>query len=213
MKQSIETIWKKGFIKNDVLIAPKINHLYDKKSQNIVDKFYKMFEINRKAIIAGAIVILLVLSFIGAPFLGIFVFASLFVLLHVGKQGMEKLNQLDKNTSSYHYLKSFVKWKKDVVAVYEKTYSYFYPILFLATALRFRFSEDGRSIINQIVANLPDSFMIFGIPGFLLASILIVAGLLAYFAAPIYRKDLDLVYGSTFRKLDELVAEMEDLRR
>jgi len=213
MKQSIETIWKKGFIKNDVLIAPKINHLYDKKSQNIVDKFHRMFEINRKAIIAGAVVILLVLSFIGAPFLGIFIFASLFVLLHVGKQGMEKLNQLDKNTSSYHYLKSFVEWKKDVVSVYEKTYRFFYPILFLALVIRYRFSGDGKTIINMIITEWPDSYVLFGIPVFLLIGILMIAGLLIYFAGPIYRKDLDLVYGSSFRKLDELIAEMEELRR
>ena len=100
MKHSIETIWKKGFIKNDNLIVPKINHLYDRKSQNIVDKFHRMFEVNRKAIVAGAIVILIVLSSIGAPFLGLFIFVSLFVLLRIGKQGMEKLKKLNKNTSS-----------------------------------------------------------------------------------------------------------------
>lgn len=213
MEQSIETIWKKSFIKDDALVAPKINHLYDKKSQNIVDKFHRMFEINRLAIIAGGIVILVVLSFIGAPFLGVFIFASLFVLLHVGKQGMKKLSQLDKNTSSYHYLKSFVEWKKDVVSVYEKTYSYFYPILFLALAIRFRFSGDGKSIINQLVMNSSDNYILLGVPVYLLAGVLVVAGLLAYFAAPLYRLDLEVVYGRTFKKLDKLIAEMEELRR
>jgi hypothetical protein len=28
MEKSIETIWKEGFLKNDALIAPKINNLY-----------------------------------------------------------------------------------------------------------------------------------------------------------------------------------------
>ena len=213
MKQSIETIWKNGFIKKDDLIAPKINHLYDKKSQNIVDKFHRMFEINRKAIIVGAIVILLALSFIGAPILGAFIFLSLFILLRIGNQGMEKLNQLNKNTSSYHYLKSFVEWKKDVVSVYVKTYRFFYPILFLALAVRFRFSEDGNSVINLILTNWPDSYILFGIPASILAGTLIIAALLIYLAGPIYRMDLDLVYGNTFRKLDELIAEMEELRR
>ena len=35
MDNSIETIWKKGFLNSDALIAPKLNNLYNQKSQNI----------------------------------------------------------------------------------------------------------------------------------------------------------------------------------
>ncbi len=42
--------------------------------------------------------------------------------------------------------------------------------------------------------------------------IVLVTGLLAYFAGTMYRVDVDLVYGRDFKKLDELIAEMEELR-
>ena len=36
MKKSIETMWKQGFISEGELIAPKVNDLYNRKSQNLV---------------------------------------------------------------------------------------------------------------------------------------------------------------------------------
>ena len=38
MEKSIETIWKEGFMKDDALVAPKLNDLYNQKSANIIDK-------------------------------------------------------------------------------------------------------------------------------------------------------------------------------
>lgn len=52
MLKSIEAIWKEGFLKNDALLAPKLNNLYNKKSIDIVDKFKRMYEINRIGIVA-----------------------------------------------------------------------------------------------------------------------------------------------------------------
>ena len=59
MEKSIETIWKKGFLKNDALLAPKLNNLYDQKSIDIVDKFKRMYKINIIALMAFALIILL----------------------------------------------------------------------------------------------------------------------------------------------------------
>ena len=46
MNQPIETIWKNAFIKDNALVAPKLNGLYEKKSIHLIDKFNKMFKIN-----------------------------------------------------------------------------------------------------------------------------------------------------------------------
>jgi len=51
MEKSIENIWKEGFLKNDALVVPKINNLYDQKSIHIIDKFKRMFKINLIAIV------------------------------------------------------------------------------------------------------------------------------------------------------------------
>ena len=39
-----------------------------------------------------------------------------------------------------------------------------------------------------------------------------IAGLLVVVAGPLYRFDVKLVYGRVFEKLDEIIADMEELR-
>ncbi|TQV87194.1 hypothetical protein [Aliikangiella coralliicola] len=213
MEKSIETIWKEGFINSDALVAPKINDLYNQKSQNIVDKFHRMFTINRQAIIAGGIIILVASAIFGLPYLGAFIFFLLMALLAVGRDGMKKLEKLDKNTNSYEYLKAFSNWRKEAIAAYAKAYTYFYPLLFLGIAIRFMFSNDAQAIINAIVVENPDIYHLFGIPWFFTLGIAFITAVLTYFGGALYRIDLDVVYGSSFKKLDDLIAEMEELRR
>jgi hypothetical protein len=45
----------------------------------------------------------------------------------------------------------------------------------------------------------------------LLGGILVLV-LLAYFGGRIYQWDLNIVYGRVLKKLDEIIADMEDLR-
>ena len=211
MEKSIEKIWKEGFVNNEMLVVPKVNDLYNKKSENLIDKFHYLFDMNRKFIMGGAVLAFLVFSFIGAPLLGGFIALSLLFLLHVGKDGMKKLQQIDKNMSSYHYLKSFVEWKNEAVAVYSKTYTYYYPILFLACVVRGRLTDDADFIINKLF-DMSDAFLIFNTPASLVVGVIALAGLLSYFAAAIYRTDLYIVYGQEFKKLDKLIGDMEALR-
>ena len=58
MENSIETIWKEGFLKNDALVAPKLNDLYNQKSLHLIDQLKRMFKINLMAILAFAIAVL-----------------------------------------------------------------------------------------------------------------------------------------------------------
>ena len=38
MRNSIEEIWKEGFLNEKSLVAPKINDLYNQKSMDLIDK-------------------------------------------------------------------------------------------------------------------------------------------------------------------------------
>ena len=42
MEKSIETIWREGFLKEDALIVPKLNDLYNQKSQQLIEKLIRM---------------------------------------------------------------------------------------------------------------------------------------------------------------------------
>lgn len=213
MDKSIETIWKEGFIDSHVLVAPKINDLYNRKSKNLIDKFDYMFSINRKAIMLGIGVILVLSIGFGLPYLGCFVSALLIGLLLIGNKGLKELNQLDKTTNSYKYLKDFSSWRTEMVETYCQAYTYFYPLLFMGLAIRFRFSEDAQSIINSILAESPETIQLLGLPWYFVMIFVVISAAFYYFGSHLYKIDLDLVYGPSFRKLDELVEEMEELRK
>jgi len=213
MSHSIEDIWKKGFISNEALVAPKINDLYNQKSKNIVDKFELMFKWNLIGIVIFAILVLAVLSIKGIPYLGLFIAAMLMTLFIRGRKEQASLALLDKDVSSYQYLKAFDKWMKDLMAVYAKLYSFFYPALFLSIALQFRFTDICQTGIDGFVKDYPENILIFSTPLFLLIAVSIIAGLLYYFSGPLYRLDFNSLYGRMLKKLEELISDMEELRR
>jgi len=213
MNNTIESIWKDAFEEPDVLMVPKLNRLYDRKSQNIVDKLQEMFAVNLWAIVAGAAIILAALAFFGAPLLGIFVASSLLLVVFVGRNDLANLEKVDKNVSSYQYLVNFDSWMKNVIATYTRIYRVLYPALFLAVALQLSVSVEGAGIISGFIEQNPDAYLVFGLPVYGVTAVLVFAALLAVFAGPIYQLDTKIVYGRTFRKLDEILADMEELRR
>ncbi|MCS5590797.1 MAG: hypothetical protein NZ824_12610 [Candidatus Thioglobus sp.] len=213
MNNSIEEIWKQGFISNDALVAPVINDLYNQKSQNIVDKFELVFKWNLIGLVAFALVVLVALILFGTPYLGLFISAMLMALVIRGRKEQASLKLLDKNVNSYQYLKSFDNWLKEMMLSYAKLYSFFYPALFLSMAVQSRFTELGQAAINGFVNEFPDTVMLFSTPLYLLLAVAVIASLLFYFSGSLYRIDFNSVYGRMLTKLEDLISDMEELRR
>jgi len=213
MSNSIEEIWKEGFISNDALVAPKLNNLYSQKSKNIVDKFELMFKWNLIGIAIFAVIVLVALSLFGTPYLGIFISAMLMSLVVRGRKEQASLALIDKNVSSYQYLKTFHGWLREMMDGYAKLYSFFYPALFLAIAIQFCFSDIAREGINGFVYEYPDTIMVFSMPLYLILAIALVAGLLFRFSGTLYRIDFNSLYGRMLTKLEDLISDMEELRK
>ena len=115
MEKSIESIWKEGFLKNDALIAPKVNNLYRKKSIDIVEKFKRMYKINILAMIGFAIFLLLASAPSEMPYMGIPMFLLFGILTGIALKFKRRLNLLDNSLNSYEYLKSFEQWTKEMM--------------------------------------------------------------------------------------------------
>ena len=143
MAKEIETIWKDGFVDDMALIAPKINDLYSMKSKNLIDKFESMFNSNQKGVLIAAMVIFAILTYIGAPLLGIVVAVMLASLVLVGKQQLKQLNAINKDASSLAYLQAFDTWLDSAIVQYTKIYRYFYPALFTVCAVRLVYSRSS----------------------------------------------------------------------
>ncbi|MFT5521272.1 MAG: hypothetical protein ACI9IA_001873 [Enterobacterales bacterium] len=212
MNESIESIWEEGFLKSDELIIPKINNLYEQKSIHIIDKFKRMFKINLIAIAISSIVILIATIVGKVPVLGIIVFLLLNALVLNGQKHMKTLNKIDKTISSYEYLKSFDSWMKVQISSYTRLYQYFYPLLFLGLIVGGYFSEYWDLILSDLLIAFPSTTLVMGIPVYVLVPVAIITALLGLFGGVLYRMDLDLVYGNTIRKLDDIINDMEELR-
>jgi hypothetical protein len=216
MEKSIENIWKEGFLKSDALIAPNINNLYNRKSIHVIDKFKRMFRINLIAIVVFSIGFLILSFFVGIPITGIIFFIMLSVLVVINKRLLNELEKISKGVNSYHYLKAFNQWIKRQVAVNKRIATFLYPIIFTALIVGFWFKDTegiplGERLVNEILVGFPDIYLIFGIPltGIIIA--LLILGLLALFGGRIYMWDLNIVYGRVFKKLEELISDIESL--
>ena len=92
MEKSIESIWKEGFIKSEELIAPRVNNIYNKKSEHIVDKFSRMFRINLIAIVVGSFFVVLMSYAVRIPYMGIGMFFILNTLVIINLRLKKRLS-------------------------------------------------------------------------------------------------------------------------
>jgi hypothetical protein len=218
MEKSIENIWKEGFLKSEALIAPKINNLYIQKSIHAIDKFKRMFRINLIAIVAFSLVFLMVTFFIGIPITGIIFFLALSILVIINKKLLNSLEKIDKGVSSYQYLNDFNMWIKLQVGVNRKISTFFYPIIFISLVLGFWFKDAlgvplGERLVQKVLIHYPETYLVWGIPLIGILSVLLVISILGYFGGRIYQWDLNLVYGRVFKKLEELMIDIESLNK
>ncbi len=218
MEKSIETIWNEGFLKNDALIAPKINNLYTQKSKHVIDKFKRMFKINLIAIVVFAFVILIVTSYNGLPIIGITWFIILMGLAAVNKRLTRSMEQIAYHQNSYDYLVSFNNWLKKQMAINRKMARLYYPFFFLSMVMGFWFVDAegialGERLVGEILYGFPNIILVFGIPLIIIAIVLTIAASLALLGGKIYNFDVKLIYGNTFKKIEELIADLEELKK
>ena len=143
--------------------------------------------------------------------MGVMMFILFNVLVYVNKRLLKGLEKIDKNVSSYQYLKSFDIWMQEQIATNVKMSGYIYPYIFIAMISGFWFSSDFSETLNRILGNY-QPYMIYGLPIYWMTLILVIIILLAVFGGRIYKWDLNLVYGNILKKLAELISDMEDLR-
>ncbi len=217
MEKSIENIWKEGFLKSDALVAPKINNLYNQKSIHIIDKFKRMFKINLMAIVAFSFAFLVVAFIIGIPITGIIFFVTLSVLVFINKRLLNDLEKIDIGISSYQYLKAFNQWINKQVSINKRFSRFLYPVIFMSLVLGFWFKDAegmplGERLVGEILVGFPDTYLIFGIPLIGIVIVAVILVLLFLVGGRIYKWDLNIVYGRLFKKLEELMTDIESLR-
>ncbi len=212
MEKSIENIWKEGFLKSDVLVAPKINKLYNQKSIHIIDKFKRMMKVNIYVILVFAFLNLGLYAALGTPIAGGFIFLLLMGVCWISIKQAKTMKNIDTNLSSYDYVKSFNSWLKMAISNNIKVMRFFYPLIFLAALMPITHALKAREVTNEAILN-SGFHLVYGIPTFAWILALGFAVLIYVFGGRIYQWDLNLVYGRVFRKLEELIADIEELKK
>ena len=212
MDRSIETIWQEGFLNGDALVAPKVNNLYNQRSRNLIDRFQRKFRINLILIVVGAAIVALTGAFTGAPFVGLFLFLQFMLLVGYSWRELKALNSLDKGSSSYEYLKSFRNWLNGMADKYARFYRFFYPVFFIAFGIGMWRVMAHLGAVDKLLEKF-DPGMWQGIPILWVLPLILVAILSGLFSKYIYREDLQSIYGREIKKLDEMISDMEELRK
>jgi len=213
MTDSIEDIWKKGFTENGDLMPPEIDNLYNKKSNHIIDKFKRMFKINLIVLLLFSIGMLIYLIVDGREIIGFIMFLLFNLYVVIGKTQLDSLEKIDKNQDSYHFIKSFDHWLKNTISYNSKIARFFYPPTFLACVALVWFNDNTKNETLINFKNDPDVYMVMGLPVFWTLAVLAISLIIVYFSKHIYIWDFKLVYGRVMTKLDELIADMDDLRK
>ncbi len=213
MGKSIETIWKTGFLDQNALVAPKVNDLYNRKSEHIIEKFKRMFRLNLKAIAFGGVIGCVGLFSLQLPITGIVMLLTLLIIYIVNQKELNALEKIDQSVSSYDYLKSFDGWMKGQLSLNARMARVYYPAIFLGMALGIWFSVHGPRLYERLAGLPKNGWLLNGIPAVWLLPILVIASLLAFFGDRLYKMELNAFYGRVLSKLDELLTDMEKLRQ
>jgi len=212
MKNSIEVIWKEGFLNEKSLVAPKINDLYNQKSKDLVDKMERMSKINRIAIVIIAIVFLVIDYFMDVIWQGVATSIMFLLTAWYSKWQKRNIKTLDHGATSLDYLKSFDRGIKDGLSRSEKVLRFIYPLSFLIGISIMWSAWNKGPLTSKMYQEYPDVIFIGSVPLFAWIIAGVATLLMFYFSGRIYRWDVDLVYGRVFRKLEETIAEMEKLK-
>jgi Ca2+/Na+ antiporter len=213
MKNSIEEIWKEGFLNEKSLVVPKINDLYNQKSKDLVDKMERMYRNNLIAIVSMSIVFPIWYYFLDVIWQGVAI--SILMLLTVWYSIRQKrsIKTLDHGATSLDYLKSFDRLLKDALSRSEKVLRFTYPLYFLIAISTMWSAWNKGPLTSKMYQEYPDVIFIGSVPLFAWIIAGVATLLMLYFSDRIYRWDVGLIYGRVFRKLEETIAEMEKLKQ
>jgi amino acid permease len=212
MENSIESIWKEGFLNEKSLVVPKINDLYNQKSKHVVDKVKRRFRVNLIVLVIMSIVFPIIHYFLDAFWQGVATSVLLLLTAWYSNRLIHSIKTLDQGATSLDYLKSFDRRLKDVFSRSEKIVRFSYPLYFLIAMSTMWSAWNKGPITSKMYQKYPDVIFIGSVPLF----VWIIAGvatlLMLYFSGRIYRWDVRLMYGRVFDKLEETIAEMEKLK-
>jgi len=101
---------------------------------------------------------------------------------------------------------------KDQISRNVRLSRFVYPTAVLSAGLIMMFSNGNHHLIEVLLVKYPDLILIGGVPLYFILAIVLLATLMTVFAGKIYRGEVCMMYGPEFRKLEEIISDLEELR-
>lgn len=201
MEKSIEQIWNNGFLKDDKLLVPKINNLYKKKSKLLIEKLKRTYTIDNKSIIPLAVVFFAASVFFEHYLLGIYITVLMFAMFFLNRKKLRELEKISILNCNYDYLLEYRQMLKAIKSFYTKLLALGMPIA-------------GMIGYYLYYRNTPmfDKFLMQDL-WLQLSIILGIVILLALIGTGAYLITTGMVYGRFLKKINELIADMSELRK
>ena len=212
MENSIENTWKEGFLQEQALVAPRLNKLYEQKSNHLVDRLLRTGKRNIIGIVIGAVLVLVGFVVVGSWLAGLGLFLLLGGLAYYTQIQGKKLAQIDKGQNSYQYLQSLYDTLQEMMDNYARIYRWVYPSIILLFGFGLVYSTFANNLIDEVDEPFSGWSAIYGVPTGTLVFIVLVAASFSIFSKQIFKEDVGVIYGRLLNKLEELLADMEHLR-
>ena len=200
MEKSIESIWTEGFLDSDELKAPKINDLYNRKSELVIEKIKKTYTIDMKLGI-----ILVALFVIGFSYFSLYItviYTSMaFICLFIyNKYIIKSLEGINITTNSYDFL---ITYRNEFRKSIKKSALLLGTIFPLVLILGYYISYYEAGILTKVIK-------MFG--SLNTVSILLISYIsLSVLMLCIYFLSIKLMYGTSLKKIDDIIKDMEEL--
>jgi hypothetical protein len=209
MENSIEMIWKRGFLNESSLVAPKVNDLYNRKSIQVVDKIKRRMTNYRTFNYVLLLVILITDYFLDIFWHGLAFCAMAVFMMWYTRRIVKTIKTLDQGVTSYDYIKSFDAYLKDVFAKFGKIVRFSLPLYCLIGISGLWIVWGKLGLFAKLQHQHPTANITLWALAYLSLCMLVVI----LFAGKMYKWEVRIVYGRLFGKLEETIAEMENLKQ
>ena len=201
MEKSIENIWTKGFLKEEKLAVPRINNLYQRKSRLLIEELKRTYRVDNRSIIPLTLIFVVGFSIAGHVLLGLYFMILMLTMFFLNKKKLKSLEEININTTTYDYLIKYRKMFFQLKKFYTRLLGFGLPIAGIIGYYLFFRNAPVLEKILQLKAL------------YIVAIVLALSGILATIGILSYLLSVRLIYGKFIRRLDDMIADMEDLQQ
>ena len=202
MDKSIEEIWSKGFQDEKYLIPPVIDDLYNKKSILTVDKLKSVSKKDNWSIIPLSIITLIFFIIKSKLLFGLYISALMLSLFFLNRKKLKFLYTINTSQSCFQYLGKLQEMIKNNVKSTTRLLGFGLPFFGYLGLCIFIFESNMENFILETYSSKQ----------LLIKSIIILMSL-SVIGIISFRLTNYLVYGRLIKKIDEMIDELNLLKK